>query len=81
MLHWSALSFSISDQGYFNVDPQRWNNIDPTLKCWLENFCPDLLGNVGKRLDKKAKVNFKTFEVTDWKINNYNTDIAQYLKK
>ena len=29
------VSFSTSDQGYFNVDPQRWNNVDPTLKCWL----------------------------------------------
>ena len=81
MLHWSALSFSISDQRYFNVDPQRGNSIDLTLKYWLENFCPEFLGHVGKRLDKKAKVNFNTFEVTDWKTNNYNTDIAQYLKK
>ena len=24
-----------SDQRYFNVDSQRWNNVDPTLKCWL----------------------------------------------
>ena len=23
------------------------------------NFCPDFFGHVGKRLDKKAKVNFK----------------------
>ena len=22
-------------QRYFNVDPQGWNNVDPTLKCWL----------------------------------------------
>ena len=31
---------------------------------------------VGKRLDKKAKVNF-----TDWERNNCNTHIVQYLKK
>ena len=27
------VSFSTSDQCYFNVDSQRWNNVDPTLKC------------------------------------------------
>ena len=26
-------------------------------------------------------VNFKIFDVTDWKTNNYNTHIAQYLKE
>ena len=29
------VSFSTSYQRYFNVDPQRWNNVHPTLKCWL----------------------------------------------
>ena len=29
----------------------------------------------------KAKVNFKIYDVTDWTTNNYNTHIAQYLKK
>ena len=29
------VSFSASDQRYFNVDPQCWNNVDPMLKCWL----------------------------------------------
>ena len=28
-------SFSTSDQCYLNVDPQCWNNVDQTLKCWL----------------------------------------------
>ena len=28
-------SFSTSDQFYLNVDPQCWNNVDQTLKCWL----------------------------------------------
>ena len=30
-----------------------------------------LCGYVEKRLDKKAKVNFKIYNVTDWTINNY----------
>ena len=38
-------------------------------------------GYVEKRLDKKTKVNFKLFNVTDWTINNYNTYFAEYLKK
>ena len=38
-------------------------------------------GYVEKRLHKKAKVNFKIYDVTDWTTNNYNTDIVQYLKK
>ena len=29
------VSFWTSDQRSFNVDLQRWNNVDPTLKCWL----------------------------------------------
>ena len=28
-------TFSTSDQRYYNFDPQRWNNVDPTLKYWL----------------------------------------------
>ena len=29
------------------------------------NFCPDFLGDIGERFDKKAKVNFKIFDVID----------------
>ena len=36
---------------------------------------------VEKQLDKKAMVDFKFYDVTDWTTNNYNTYIAQYLKK
>ena len=36
---------------------------------------------VEKRLDKKAMVNFKVDDVTDWTTNDHNTHIAQYLKK
>ena len=34
-----------------------------------------------KRLDKKAKVNFNFFDVKNSEASNYNTYIAQYLKK
>ena len=40
-----------------------------------------LFGHVGKRFDKKAKESFKIHDVTTWETNNYNTDIARYLKK
>ena len=36
--------------------------------------------HVGKH-DKKTKINFKIYDITDWMTNNYNTYIAQYLKK
>ena len=39
------------------------------------NFCPNVFGHVGKRLDKKASVNFKIYEVTIWETNNYNTTL------
>ena len=44
-------------------------------------FCPDLFGHVGKWLDQKAKIKFKIHDVTGWETNNYNTHIAQYLRK
>ena len=36
---------------------------------------------VEKRLNKKAKVNFKIYDVKNWTTNNYNTHVAQYFKK
>ena len=45
-----------------------------TFLCWLLDY-------VEKQLDKKVKVNFKIYNVTDWTANNYNTQITQYLKK
>ena len=43
-------------------------------------FCC-LFGYVEKRLDKKVKLNSKIYDISDWTANNYNTHIAQYLKK
>ena len=42
-------------------------------------FIPD--SRVGKRLDKKATVNFKIFDVTNSITDSYNTCIARYIKK
>ena len=35
------------------------------------NFFPAVFGHVGKRFDRKANVDFKIYDVTDWE---------QYLK-
>ena len=32
--------------------------------------------NLKLKLIKKAKVNFKIYDITDWEANNYNTHIA-----
>ena len=39
-------------------------------------FCPDFFGHGEKRLDKKAKVYSKIYDVTNWETNSYNTHIA-----
>ena len=38
-------------------------------------------GNVAKQLEKKDKVNFKSYDVTAWLTNNCNTDFVQYVEK
>ena len=43
-------------------------------------FLSGIFDHVGKQLDKKTKFNFKTYDVTRWITNSYNTHIAQYLK-
>ena len=44
-------------------------------------FLSWLFGHVEKRLDKKAKISLKIYDVADWTANNYITYIAPYLKK
>ena len=36
------------------------------------NFCQDFFSHARKRLDKKAKVNFKIHCIANWKTKNYN---------
>ena len=43
-------------------------------------FLSRLFGYVVKQLDKKGKVNFKIYDMTDWTIDNYNTCIVQYSR-
>ena len=45
------------------------------------NFYPDFFRHLEECLDRKAKVNFKTYDISKRETNNYNIHIAQYLKK
>ena len=56
-------------------------NVMKNVFHFVLKFYPDFIDHVGKRLDKKAKVDFKIYDVTNWTINNCNTDLARYLKK
>ena len=44
------------------------------------HFYPDIFGYVGKRLDKKAELNFKIYGVTNWNTNNCYKYIDRYIK-
>ena len=56
----------------------QWKLFENDEKCFLFlfsflrylNFCPDFFGQVGKRLEKKAKFHFKIHNVRDWIKNN-----------
>ena len=41
-------------------------------------FLSRLLGYAEKIFDKKAKVDFNIYDVTDWTTNNYNTHTVQH---
>ena len=45
------------------------------------HLCPISFVYIGKRLDKKVKVNFKIYDVTSWNTNNCSKHITRYLKK
>ena len=47
----------------------------------LFKFLYWLFGHIiDKQLDKKAKPNYKIYDI-NWETNNYNAHIVQYLKK
>ena len=41
------------------------------------NFCPKFFGHLGKWLNKKAKVDFKIYDVFCWETNNCNTHVSR----
>ena len=44
-----------------------------TLSVTLFIFLSGFFGHIGKWVDKKAKIKFKMYDVTDLTANNYNT--------
>ena len=44
------------------------------------NYGPDFFGHEGKQLDKKAKVIFKIYDVTNWETNNCNKILPDISK-
>ena len=45
-----------------------------TILSWLSGY-------VAKWFRKKAKVNFKIYDIKGWTINNYNIHIVHYIKR
>ena len=70
--------YSFSVPSYF----LEWKPFKNDGKCFLFHlkssfrslrgltFCPNFFGNVGKWVDKKAKVNSKIYDFINWKTNN-----------
>ena len=56
----------------FFISPEKLFSFLRYLK-----FCSDCLSHVEKRHDKKAKVNFKFSDVTNWETINYDIHIAE----
>ena len=61
------------------------NYIYFTLKALFDlkifKLLSELFGFIVKQLDKKAKVNFKNYDATDWTKNNCIIYNVQYFKK
>ena len=78
MVTWSE----ISDQNHTLIFQKSWLYFLFLLKSLFVlkvfKFLPDFFDYVRKRLDKKAKVNFKIYYVTDW-IKNIPIDILSSI--
>ena len=59
------VSFSTPDQRFFNVDPQRGNNVDPTLKYWLGLY----RSNLTRRYLMKLFLERVSSDIFDWVLN------------
>ena len=56
---------------------QIWTFLIANFFSKLDSYLSAKLGHVGQRLDKKADVNSKFYDVTNWEINYYIMHIAQ----
>ena len=71
--------FSYLSQGVFLHYKKRQAKISNIFR--KKKGFKDLFGHVERRLDKKAKIHFEIYDVTEWETNYYNTNIAQYRNK
>ena len=69
-------NISMSVQRYFNVYPQRWNNVDPTLKCWLGFFFALLSSSGADHNLIHLRIHF-----SDHWFNSYASMTGNYLKQ
>ena len=59
----------------FNESPLKFLNnplyfiLKALIVLKIFNFCLDFFIHAGKELDKKAKVNFKIYDIRSWKIH------------
>ena len=89
--HWIvALTIKgpLSDLRQFLTSENSLNNDEKNFLFHVKSFfrswdiCMFFLTScfLEKPFDKKAKANFKIYDVLNWTANSYNTHITQYLK-
>ena len=61
---------------YISLNENLLKIITSTFYFILTAYLSLYFGCVGKQLDKKAKENFKIYEITNWISNNCNKHIA-----
>ena len=74
MIYFNESSFKVMKNAFYFM-------VKAVLVLEILTFFPWLFGYVEKRLDKRAMIDFKIYDVTDCTTNNYNTHITQNLKK
>ena len=77
---WGLRQFLVTERPLKIIKSTFQFNIKTRFLLDVTQFLMRILGHVEKRLNNKAKVNLKMYEVTNWIINNF-THIVQYLKK
>ena len=55
-------------------------SLNPFLLSRYLNFVL-IFGDIRRHIGLIAKFNFKNYDIIIWETNNYNTQVAQYLKK
>ena len=72
--------FNLLQWHYFKNDGKCFLFHGKNSFCSWNKFLSWLFGLVEKRLDKKAMVNFKIYDITNWTTNNCNTYLPNVSK-